>query len=1319
MLKLKLFSRDKEKQSPKSSPSLNRKAEPVASPKTEAKLKQPTGLKPPTRIITPKKEVPIPIKQREPSQQPVTPEKRCSKSSEEDSAYAGFGSTSPTSSTSPSSSMSLQSGPTQVSATTSQELHDTPNDDQHEKEKPTLAVRGISAPKGQVKPIQNEVPSPVREPSTQSAPVLVRQKSLQSPTVGVVSPMLATRKHQPQAIDPIPSTILQENAEKKKPPVPVRGDSQLEGPILTKANPASPQPEKPRSPPSYEKLVTQGKVVPGRGIAGPSPSDDSLDSISTTIRAVRPPPGSSSRALAREGGGGRPGSSKEPENPASIPEGGIAIYAKMQARWRECRERVNGYYQDSFEDSSSVSSGISENFEDISTDDVSASSLSDHAMTAVTAAYGKLGDYGHFVRSSGKGGIRSSSSAVGERRLHHDQNSIQQLLQQCKTSQRGAACQPQFQQYNTISGVPHLSLSPDGETLSVQARASLRISQKRQDRQGILSNGYHSLDRKYHLGDIYDKGYREGSPHGISHLDQRAAMALVSPRRHPQDQSSHNRHSVSDGHRSTNFIHLILTAKIGCQIGTFEPEISASTPIRRLTAQGSPSHRGLDKNSGDFRGSTNSVASSTAYGSLSERYEAELRKLNRELEGYRQTVNKLAKKHEDYGVMADTVDQRLSHMAQKMEKAQLKPDEVSKLRKEIDQVRSLSARLASEAKKEGAGELLRHPSMESLASHRSSMSSSSKSSKTDKSSLNSFGTKAKKSWIRSSFTKAFTRKKGKNFEDGSPMHQLHPICASNQNLETAGSAAAVIDLKKQLDDKDHVLTDFRLDALDMEREVDVLRETVSRLKNENKQLRADMTRILYTGRSHNSSHSSLMTADDEHLIYEVPPSDRSASGSSKRSSGCGNVSKVVVNVDLSGSIPAAVCPEHEITIGYLGLPDHNQGWEAVDGQIYTMFDDYITRVDPERTLGLSGHDSVIGYSIGKFSREKGAKESSTRPSEIVTSSSTVRLFLRGACQHSVDSLVLESLFPRAMLDQLVKYVVQQRRLVLSGATGLGKSNLARQLCSYLSIRAGKTPDSVVDIRVPEEGKDKLVQAEKDLETALRGQQDAVVLLDNIPKSRISFVSSVFDSLNVPADQGPFIICTINRACQLSEMQMQLQHGFKIFLLTNKMDGVSGFMGRFLRRKSIETEFRQGRPLSPEMAGIVAFFPLVLAAVNDFIERSNSVDMTVGPRLFLQCPLDVDESRAWFVRLWNESLVPYMVKVYREGVKILGRSGTFDDPLDTVSEAWPWAHGPPAEQLLQRLPIKEALAQPMARQAFSPLDALLKLQSRPSMLHENL
>lgn len=149
--------------------------------------------------------------------------------------------------------------------------------------------------------------------------------------------------------------------------------------------------------------------------------------------------------------------------------------------------------------------------------------------------------------------------------------------------------------------------------------------------------------------------------------------------------------------------------------------------------------------------------------------------------------------------------------------------------------------------------------------------------------------------------------------------------------------------------------------------------------------------------------------------------------------------------------------------------------------------------------------------------------------------------------------------------------------------------------------------------------------------------------------------------------------------------------FRMFLLPNNADAIRGYMGRFLRRRILEREFSENYEGSPQIFRIVGFLSEVLAATNSvsyqwygksfettliisalkaaeyiktaslaifslinfwamfqFIEKVHSRDMTIGPRIFLQCPLDVIHARRWFIQLWNEMIVPYMIKVTTEG-----------------------------------------------------------------------
>ncbi|VDN00547.1 unnamed protein product, partial [Onchocerca ochengi] len=95
--------------------------------------------------------------------------------------------------------------------------------------------------------------------------------------------------------------------------------------------------------------------------------------------------------------------------------------------------------------------------------------------------------------------------------------------------------------------------------------------------------------------------------------------------------------------------------------------------------------------------------------------------------------------------------------------------------------------------------------------------------------------------IRSSFSKFTKNKKTKSCSvsdaEHSPMHtssgspsNLKPISGSVSRLDELETVPQVVELKKQLEDKDSALTDVRLDALDKAREVDILKETINRLK---------------------------------------------------------------------------------------------------------------------------------------------------------------------------------------------------------------------------------------------------------------------------------------------------------------------------------------------------------------------------------------------------------------------------------------------------------------------------------------------------------
>lgn len=66
------------------------------------------------------------------------------------------------------------------------------------------------------------------------------------------------------------------------------------------------------------------------------------------------------------------------------------------------------------------------------------------------------------------------------------------------------------------------------------------------------------------------------------------------------------------------------------------------------------------------------------------------------------------------------------------------------------------------------------------------------------------------------------------------------------------------------------------------------------------------------------------------------------------------------------------------------------------------------------------------------------------------------------------------------------------------------------------------------------------------------------------------------------------------------------------LCANHTEPVKGFLGRFLRRKLIETEI-SSRTRNPELVKIVEWIPRLWHHLNCFLEAHSSSDVTIGER----------------------------------------------------------------------------------------------------------
>lgn len=180
---------------------------------------------------------------------------------------------------------------------------------------------------------------------------------------------------------------------------------------------------------------------------------------------------------------------------------------------------------------------------------------------------------------------------------------------------------------------------------------------------------------------------------------------------------------------------------------------------------------------------------------------------------------------------------------------------------------------------------------------------------------------------------------------------------------------------------------------------------------------------------------------------------------------------------------------------------------------------------------------------------------------------------------------------------------------------------------------------------------------------------SVIILDNLHNA--SALGEVFQVLLSagPATKLPYIIGTMSQST--CNTNLQLQHNFRWVLTAVHMEPVKGFLARYLRRRLYQLEL-MAHAQQPHLAAIFSWLPTVWQHINTFLKTRSANDVTIGPRLFLSCPLDVTEAQVWFTDIWNYQLAPYLVEAISQGVQSYGpRGGVWIDPVTFIRETYPW------------------------------------------------
>ncbi|XP_032935991.1 neuron navigator 1 isoform X5 [Catharus ustulatus] len=743
-----------------------------------------------------------------------------------------------------------------------------------------------------------------------------------------------------------------------------------------------------------------------------------------------------------------------------------------------------------------------------------------------------------------------------------------------------------------------------------------------------------------------------------------------------------------------------------------------------------------------------SSASST-YSSAEEKMQSEqIRKLRRELESSQEKVATLTSQLSANANLVAAFEQSLVSMTSRLrhlaETAEEKDTELLDLRETIDFLKKKNSE--AQAVIQGALNgtdvtpkelrIKRQNSSDSISSLNSITSHSSIGSSKDADAKK----KKKKSWVyelRSSFNKAFSIKKGpksaSSYSDieeiatpdssapSSPKLQHGSTETASPSIKSSTSSSVGIDttelfqahsegepekkevseLRSELWEKEMKLTDIRLEALNSAHQLEQLRETMHNMQLEVDLLKAENDRLKVA-----PGPSAVPGSVPSHIT------STSASSSPRRSLGLtlghafspslgdadmspmDAVSAGTQKDELTLRIVVRMPPQHIIK-GDLKQQEFFLGWTKVSGKVdwkmldeavCQVFKDYITKMDPASTLGLST-ESVYGYSISHIKRVLDMD-----PPELPLCRrglTSIVVTLKGLKEKCVDSLVFETLIPKPMMQHYISLLLKHRRLILSGPSGTGKTYLTNRLAEYLVERSGRdvTEGIVSTFNMHQ-------QSCKDLQLYLSnlanqidretGTADVplVILLDDLSEAG-SISELVNGALTCKYHKCPYIIGTTNQPVKMTPNH-GLHLSFRMLTFSNNVEPANGFLVRYLRRKLLESD-TDINANKEELLRVLDWVPKLWYHLHTFLEKHSTSDFLIGPCFFLSCPIGIEDFRTWFIDLWNNSIIPYLQEGAKDGLKVHGQKAAWEDPVEWVRDTLPWPSAQQDQSKLYHLP----------------------------------